>query len=313
MHNNGWRRLQLALLLTVCVNTTWADDSVWIGKPSNNAHVHGGHGDGGSYIVLQGDYPNGNALDDEAGVDDSALLVDPEGQTQPANFMPGMLHYKTPLKGHHWLFFERRRVADDTLDVTLAKYRFYNAKGDVRDSVVKEIRGRTIDSKFDRPPLEALPFELVMLPPEKEHHISCCLFSGDLARVRVYYRQQPLAGATLQLTTNDGWQHQLKSDADGIAAFELPLTTRVNTEREKFAKRTILITAHYDAEESGSLNGQPYHQVRYTMTMPIMFHPSALEWAAKAPAFALVVVVVLVLGLGIFLYRLRLRKRRYLS
>jgi hypothetical protein len=265
--------------------------------------------------VLQGEYPRGETLhaEDEAGAEITAYIVGPEGTVRPAHYMQGMLHYDAPLKGHHWLIFVSRRLEGDALAVSMAKYRFYNANGDVDDSVLKEIRGRTIDSKFGRPPLDELPFEIVIQEPEKEHHISCCLFSGDVARVKAYSEQQAMPNTVLQITTNDGWQTRLQTGNDGVAAFELPLTAHVNSEREKFAKRHILISAEYTVERAGRINDRPYKRIHYTMTEPVMFHPSALEWAAKAPAFALVVAVTLLLGLGVFFYRMRVRKRRYLA
>lgn len=265
-----------------------------------------------SFYIISGEYPRGTLHETtDAGKGNVvAYVVDMEGNIRDAHVDGSTIHFRAPLESHHWVFYQQRELRDDTLHVTLAKYRFYNKYGDVGKSISKEIRGRTIDSKYGRPPIKAVPFEITLQKPRSNHHISCCLYSGDTVRFKVFHDQQPLPDAAVKVVTETGWSATLHPGADNMVSFEIPRNTYVDITRDKYHKEHMLIMADYTLNAPGSFQGQPYQRIHYSMTRLVDFGPSPLEWAAKMPAFLLVFAVILVCGFGIFLYRLWINKRR---
>jgi hypothetical protein len=307
-----WRR---ALLVTLVLSSQCVRGELWIspvpltGEPQRAAST----ADKVLYIG-EGTYPDGTpAAVGREGVERSALVIGPDDQVAPARVRDDRIQFHAPLKGHHWVFLQQRSLQGETLQVEVAKYRFYNRQGDVGESLLKEIRGRTNESKYGRPPVAAVPFEIVLQKPQQAHHISCCLYSGDRVRARLYYRQQALQAFSLRTLSDSGWRAEFEADEDGLASFEIPRYRYSDSGSRRRNKQYLLITADYQVEEPGTFQGKPYRQMHYRVSRPIDFRPSPLEWAAKLPAFLLLGGVILVTGFGVFLYRLRLRRRRYAS
>lgn len=263
-----------------------------------------------TFYLVTGSFPAGALLQHPGRVyaDIRAHLVDPTGTVTAAEMGDGRVRVKTPLKGHHWLFVVGRRVQDGVLHSEGAKFRFYNAEGSVEDSVLREIRGRTIDSKYGRAPVAAVPYELILQEPERDHHISCCLFSGDTIHLKVFRDGAPTAGDRVTVTTDTRWRLALRTGGEGAAAFEIPRPTYTDTTEERMKKLYMLLSAEHEEQAAGILGGSRYDRVHYSQTRPVMFHPSALEWAAKMPAFLTMVIVAVVFGFGVFLHRRRRRR-----
>lgn len=290
-----------------------ANTSIWLSQeePKSGCCPKSDSPDNTFYIV-NGDYPNGAVYTSSAAAagEATAYAVDPNGKVHTATIDGSTVRFRAPLQGHHWMFYQHRELRDDTLHVSLAKYRFYNKYGEVEKSLLKEVRGRTIDSKYDRPPVKDVPFEIVLQRPIQEHHISCCIYSGDIVRLRVFLKQSPLQDVPIKVITGTGWSAEIRPEPDGIASFEIPRDKYVDISKDRYHKEYLLIQADYTTDSSGSFQGQPYQYIHYRMTQPIYFGPSPLEWAAKMPAFLVVFAVILVSGFGIFLYRLVIKKRR---
>ena len=282
--------------------------SIWLSQedPSSGCCKQSDSPDNIFYIV-NGDYPSGSAYTSS---DAEAYAVDPNSMVHTATIDGSTVRFRAPLQGHHWVFYQHRELRDDTLHVSLAKYRFYNKYGEVEKSLLKEVRGRTIDSKYGRPPIKDAPFEIILQKPIQEHHISCCMYSGDVVRLKIFLDQEPIQDVPIKIITSNGWSTVLHPGPDGIASFEIPRDKYVDISKDRYHKEYLLIQAGYTTDSSGSFQGRPYQHIHYRMTMPIYFGPSPLEWAAKMPAFLLVFAVILVSGFGIFLYRLRMKKRR---
>jgi hypothetical protein len=297
--------------LALCSPGLYAD--LWIsptpatGKPMETASSadkllyiqHGAYPDS---VTRQ--YPPGTISESEA------FLVDPNDERQPAQIEGNLIRFRAPLKGQHWVYLQERRLNGDTLEIETSKYRFYNRKGDVKESVLKEIRGRTNDSKYDRPPVAGMPLEIVLLKPEQDHHISCCLYSGDRVRLKLYLDQQALTRTAASIRSESGWQARFDTDNNGVMKFEIPRYRYSASSERRNKKQYLLITAEHRVESAGSFQGQPYRQIHYRTNHPIDFRPSPLEWAAKLPAFLLLGGILLITGFGVFLYRLKIRRRR---
>ncbi|MDD2657020.1 MAG: hypothetical protein PHQ18_05660, partial [Patescibacteria group bacterium] len=58
----------------------------------------------------------------------------------------------TPQKGSYHIFFETKNVENGILKVDATTTRIYNKDADIKESIVKEIRGKTVGSYYDKPP-----------------------------------------------------------------------------------------------------------------------------------------------------------------
>ena len=290
-----------------------ASASMWLSQtdPASGCRPNADSPDRTFYIV-NGKYPHGvlHPSTDIGNEDAAAFVVDMQGHIRDVPIDGGTIRLRAPLESHHWLFYQHRELHGDTLHVVLAKYRFYNKYGDVGESILKEMRGRTIDSKYGRPPVKAVPFEIILQKPLSNHHISCCMYSGDTVRLKVFHNQQPLPHATVKVFTETGWNTVLHAGTDNLVSFEIPRNTYVDMTKDKYHKEHMLIVADYTLKAAGSFQGKPYQRIHYRMTRRVDFGPSPLEWAAKMPAFLLVFAVIFVCGFGIFLYRLWIKKHR---
>lgn len=211
-------------------------------------------------------------------------------------------------KGNYHLFFEQKYVQDEILHVTLSSLRVYNKEGEIAKSLLKEVRGKTNDSQYGREPLAQLPFEIIMERPIRKHHINCCLYSGDIAPFKVYYKGKLQKNIPLKVTMETGWTNVIKPSDDGVVSFEIPRNTYAKTEKEEKYSEKMVIEAVYKVNESGAYNGEAYHAAEYTMTMPLSFGSSPLEYESKFLGFATAIGVMLVFSLGLYYNRRKKRK-----
>jgi len=215
----------------------------------------------------------------------------------------------TPLhKGSYHLFFEQKSVEGGILHVALSSLRVYNKEGNITKSIIKEIRGKTIDSKHTKEPLSQLPFEVIMERPIRKHHINCCLYSGDIAPFKVYYKGELQKNIPLKITMETGWTNIIKPSNDGVISFEIPRNTYAKTEKEKKHSEKMIVEAIYKVNESGIYNGESYHDIEYVMSMPLSFGPSPLEYESKFLGFATAIGVMLVFSLGLYYNRRKKQK-----
>jgi hypothetical protein len=213
----------------------------------------------------------------------------------------------TPLhKGSYHLFFEQKSVQNGILHVTLSSLRIYNKEGNITKSVLKEIRGKTIDSKRIKEPLTQLPFEIIMERPVRKHHINCCLYSGDIAPFKVYYKGGLQKNIPLKVSMETGWTNVIKPSDDGVISFEIPRNTYA--EKEKKYSEKMIVEAIYTVNESGIYDDKAYHTIEYIMSMPLSFGPSPLEYESKFLGFATAIGVMLVFSLGVYYNRRKKRK-----
>jgi hypothetical protein len=310
-----WWRCDVPLGISILILFTFAQSAcaeLWVDNRPGDKSAVDAHGAEKVLYIHRGDFTGSDGSRDSIDrvVERTAAVVDTSGNWIDAEVIEDTIQFTTPQKGYHWVYLQERYVEGDTLEVELSKYRFYNRHGDVKESLLKEIRGRTNESKYGREPVATVPFEVVLQKPLQDHHISCCLYSGDRIRARVYHQQKPLNAVTLKTFSDSGWSARFNADDQGLVTFEIPRYRYRESGSRRGAKQYILMLAETRIDEAGVFQNQPYRQIHYRMSLPIDFRPSPLEWAAKLPAFALLIGVVLLSGFGVFLYRLKIRKRR---
>lgn len=242
---------------------------------------------------------------------DAAVLYirDTEGNIEEQNLSGAKkILFSAPYKGNYHFFAERRYVKDGVLNVELSSLRIYNKEGNITQSWPKEVRGKTSDSRYLSQPLPELRFQLIAEKSIHRHHINCCLYSGDIAPFKVYYKGELLHDVPLNVEMESGWQNVIEPSDDGTMAFEIPRSSYAPDKGEKKRSEKLLVSAQYDTNESGVFEGEAYRGVHYTMGIILSFGNSPLEYESKTLAFATVIGVMLVLSLGLYYNRRRKRK-----
>ncbi len=258
------------------------------------------------FFIKEGTFPNGNKVKN---LNQSKIYIrDMDDNIIEENIINGEIPFNMPLKGSYHIFVQNTYIENRVLHVRLSKIRTYNTNGDIKSSIVKEIRGRTVGSHYGKTPLKTIPFEIIMQKPIKNHHINCCLYSGDIARFQVYFKGKLQNNIPLTVTTQLGWTNSVLPLDDGIISFEIPRDKYVSIAVDKRYMESLLIEANYTTQEAGTYKGSNYSKINYSMTMPLTFHTSPLEYSAKLPAYLMVAGVMLIFALGAYYYRKRKQK-----
>lgn len=259
-------------------------------------------------IVKRGEFPAGT---DEKNISDTKIyIMDMEYKSQESNLTDSKIAFHPLEKGNYHIFLEHRFVKDGILFIEASKMRKYNQKGDIKESLLKEIRGKSILSHYGMEPFEKIPFEIIIEKPIKAHHINCCLYSGDIARFKVYLNGVLQKEIPLHVTTQYGWQKSVEPAEDGIISFEIPRDKYVDAAVNKRFMESLFIEAEYEVSQKGSYKDVPYSKIHYSMTLPLIFHTSPLEYSSKLPAYLTVIGVILVFAFG-FYYSRKRKKRSY--
>lgn len=306
MKNNFYKIVYILTLLTFL--PLFGDSSIWIEElKMKSCCATGTKGPGHKELIIKkGNFTNHELLDNVKNA--KVYIRDMNGNISTQNINNAKISFVTPFKGNYHVFFEQKSVQNGILRVTISSLRVYNKEGNITKSLIKEVRGKTIDSKHTKEPLAQLPFEIIMERPIRKHHINCCLYSGDIAPFKVYYKGGLQKSIPLKVTMETGWTNIIKPSDDGIISFEIPRNTYAKIEKEKKYSEKMIVEAIYIVDETGTFNGQDYHTIEYTMTMPLTFGQSPLEYESKFLGFATAIGVMLIFSLGLYYNRRKKRK-----
>ena len=293
----------------LCVSIpVFANDSVWIEeiktksccKSESKKSVHK------EFSIKKGNLLNSETVHNLKNA--KVYIRDMDNQITEQNIINGKILFTPFYKGNYHLFFEQKSIEGGVLHVALSSLRVYNKEGNISKSLLKEVRGKTIDSHYARKPLTQLPFEIIMERPIRKHHINCCLYSGDIAPFKVYYQGELQKNIPLKVTMETGWTNVIKPSDDGVISFEIPRNTYAKTEKEEKHSEKMVVEAVYKVNENGTYNGEKYNAIQYTMTMPLSFGSSPLEYESKILGFSTAIGVMLVFSLGLYYNRRKKRK-----
>lgn len=291
-----------ALVLTALCLSVHA--STWLQQPYSSFEK-GAHPPK-TLTLLEGTFPRGSAVTEATS--GRVLIRDAEDVVEEHPFSGSLVPFEPAYKGSYHVVAEYRHIEGETLHVTLAKLRTYNRHGDMKEALLNEVRGKTVGTHYGKEPFARLPFEVVQYKPLKQHHINCCIYSGDMARFRIFYKGKPQTGIALDVVTQKGWRNRIEAGEDGMIAFEVPRTTYADIHTDKRHSERMLVEASYTVDEPGTFEGIPYRKVRYTMSQPLRFYASPLEYASQLPGFLTAIGVMLAFGLGAYYHRRRKRK-----
>jgi len=300
--------IAIVLELVLTCSLLSANESLWLdeAKKKKCCEVKSDLSPQKEFSLKSGSLHKNEKLKDLSG---SILYIrDMDGKIEEHNLTGSKITFIPQYKGNYHLFVERRSVQDGTLNVELSSLRMYNKEGNISCSWGKEVRGKTSDSRYLSEPLPQLPFQLIMEKSIHRHHINCCLYAGDIAPFKVYYKGELLHDVPLSVEMESGWTNVIEPSDEGTVSFEIPRSTYAPDKGDKKRSEKLLVSASYDTNESGVFEGNTYSKVHYTMTIPLSFGNSPLEYESKSLAFATVIGVMLVFSLGLYYNRRRKRK-----
>ena len=274
--------------------------STWIYQDKNKTTTEK------EFFIKQGSYPNGEQI---GSFNDSEIFIrDMDNSVTKTNITNGKIPFDVPYKGSYHIFFKNLYVENEVLHIELSSIRAYNKKGDLKDALAKEVRGKTVGTHYAKEPFFEIPFEVILQKPIRKHHINCCLYSGDILPFKIYFKSNIKKDIPLRVYTQKGWTNKINPDSDGIVSFEIPRNTYADIKTNKRYKESLLVEASYEENISGIYNGKEYKKRVYTMTLPFDFHTSPLEYSSQLSGFYVVVGVMLVFSLGIYYYRRKKKK-----
>ncbi|MDO9141024.1 MAG: hypothetical protein Q7U38_11945 [Methylobacter sp.] len=232
------------------------------------------------------------------------------------------IRFKMPDEGFYNAYYTERSVVDNVLNVTTAKA-----------EVLKHScrLGHNYDRKLVNPNqwVDA-PLEIVRLRlPDEDFHTN--IHSGAELKFKVLHKGKPAAGAEVKLETQKGWVNTKTADKEGMVTFQVIQDSfPVEADKEKAAdkpakpgdehadhgqgkksghemrqKDNFLVHAEYTADESGQLNGAPYRQAQYSVTMTGSYMPNVQVDQSRSQALMYAGAGFLTLGGGAYAYRRR--------
>lgn len=172
------------------------------------------------------------------------------------------------------------------------------------------------DGKFDTrlttpQPIGTIPFEIVMNELwDPNFHAS--VTSGNELVVTVLSYGKPLAGAEVIISTENGWSKSVVTDNEGKAELQLirdyyPVSWK-DFHRDHRGK--FLVTARYEAPQSGNYRNTSYERVSYISTLPWKYSPSTNDYMSYSYGLLVGTLSLTVSGVGVYAYRER-RKKPY--
>lgn len=172
------------------------------------------------------------------------------------------------------------------------------------------------DHKFDPQrvtpqTLATIPFEIV-LTDLWDSNFHSRLRTGDELIITVLAQGKPAPNARVTVRTEQGWLKELITDTNGTASAQLirDYYPRFWSEFKPSHRGPLLVTASYEAEQSGIFQEQPYNRVRYSGSLPWNYQPARQDFSSYIYGLLVTLVVLTVVGFGVWIYRER-RTRPY--
>lgn len=197
--------------------------------------------------------------------------------------------------GFYNAYLTRATLADGQLDAVVAKAEVL--KGTCCKKGVDAVQEQAVGDASQ-------PIELVRdhMPDEK---LFTRLVSGDVVSFTVTSFGKPLPGATVTLTTQQGWSKSVASDGDGRVSFTLIRDYYPSWDKFwRLNKQTFLVVAEARSGP-GTWQGQPFRSARLRTTLAGKYSPSPTDYRSYAFGLGISLGLVVFLGSAVYLYRRR--------
>ncbi|MDF1615064.1 hypothetical protein [Desulfurivibrio dismutans] len=210
-----------------------------------------------------------------------------------------------PTHGAHNVYVVERGVEDEVLQVRVAKWIT------MHHSCRWGHNGK-FDPELTNPQsLDTIPFEIVV-DDLWNRNFHAAVTSGDNLRITVLSYGEPVAGAEVTLTSEQGWRKTVTSDEQGVAHIQLVRDYYPSLWQDfrRSHRGPFEVSARWQADKSGQFRGQAYSMVSYRATHPWVYSPPVREYSSYGYGLLLAAAMMVVGGAGVYLHRER-RRRPY--
>jgi len=239
-----------------------------------------------------------------ATAEESALVQGPDGNTREIAAEPHggpyNVKFPTPAQGSYNVYFSRRALAQDTLNVSLAKAEVMSAS--MRHGTSKDAAARLVVPRTE----SRMPAEIVRERKDKETPFTRLNY-GDAIAFQILRGGQPVQNARVTFTSGQGWSNSVQSDEDGRAVFTL-IRDYYPDDWDLFDKRhrkTYLVAASFSTPEAGEYQGGKYAATRYTATLSGAYYPGMADYESYSSGLMVGMAGLLFTGSSVWLYRRR--------
>lgn len=239
-----------------------------------------------------------------ATAEESALVQGPDGKTSEIAAEPHggpyNVKFPTPAQGSYNIYFSRRALSQDTLNVSLAKAEVMSASmghGTSKDAAARLVVPRT-ESR--------MPAEIVRERKDKETPFTRLNYGDEIA-FQILRGGKPVQNARVTFTSGQGWSNSVQSDEDGRAVFTL-IRDYYPDDWNLFDKRhreTYLVAASFSTPEAGEYQGGKYASTRYTATLSGAYYPGMADYESYSSGLMVGMAGLLFTGSSVWLYRRR--------
>lgn len=205
-----------------------------------------------------------------------------------------------PGHGAHNIYATEKKLAGDTLLVRSAKW-----------LTIQHSCGWGHEWKFDEQRQTALslaeiPLEIVV---DKlwDPNFHSTVMSGDTLSIRVLAHGEPAVGATITVSSEKGWSKTLSADAQGRATVQLirdyyPISW---LDFKRTTPGEVLITAQYEEQKSGTINGAPYSRISHLASFPWRYYPARGDYSSYSHGLLAALAGMSITGFGFVIHRRR--------
>ena len=223
----------------------------------------------------------------------SEIAVEPHGG-------PYNVKFPIPVQGSYNIYFSRRALEQDTLNVSLAKAEVMSAS--MGHSTPKDEAARLVVPRTE----SRMPAEIVRERKDKETPFTRLNYGDEIA-FQILRGGQPVQNARVTFTSGQGWSNSVQSDEDGRAVFTL-IRDYYPDDWNLFDKRhreTYLVAASFSTPEAGEYQGGKYASTRYTATLSGAYYPGMADYESYSSGLMVGTAGLLFTGSSVWLYRRR--------
>ncbi len=305
------RHFALASLCAVSLcGPLLAAEPMWLSETSPHAGHGGGHNHGGAVDVRRGVFYKHlwlrlGATPDEVGYVSEVTslseleLLDTEGKLSKVPFARDDAHgyynveFPMPKEGFYNAYAIHQWNHDSIREIQIGKAEVLkHSCREGHDNVQEKMPPRYNDT---------IALEIVRERRPKEN-FHTRLGYGDIAEFTVMHYGQPLYGAEVTLTSDQGWSKQLKSDSEGKVRFTMIRDYFPPWQMfEKRHAQSYLVTTQYTVPEKA----KAYYQTVYRASYAGNYYPSPNDYESYAYGLSFGLLALVGSSLGIYLFRRR--------
>ncbi len=294
-------------------------EPLWLSETSPHSSHGGGHNHGGTVSVRRGVYYKNlwlrlGATPQVAGYVSQVTslsdvqLLDTEGNLSEIPIARDKEHglynveFPMPNEGFYNAYATHQWVNGSQREVQIAKAEVLkHSCREGHDNVQEKM-----PPKFNA----AIPLEIVRVRRTKENFHSL-LGYGDTTSFVVMRKGEPLPGAEVTLTSEQGWSRTMVANSEGRVSYTM--IRDYFPPWSMFQKRkgqSYLVSTHLSVADGGKLDGKPYRNTVYRASYAGNYYPSPNDYESYAYGLSFGTAALVLSGIGIVLYRRR-RNRPY--